>query len=117
MPESDLVDVISALIENPIMLFYEIKVNEEPSRFIYKEGDVEMVFDDHDEQKQYDEDQEMAKKLQQQMDDEEEKKYNKYSSKRKESSENEKEKDEVDLDSDKPEMIAELADDEWKCES
>jgi hypothetical protein len=107
--------VISALIENPIMLFYEIKVNEDPSKFIYAEGDVEMVFDDHDEKKQYDEDQEMAKKLQQQMDDEEEKKYKKYSSKRKESSE--KEKDEIDLDLDEPEMIAELADDEWKCDS
>jgi hypothetical protein len=117
MPEADLVNVISALIENPIMLFYEIKVNDNPSKFIYTEGDVEMVFEDEEEQKQYQDDQELAKKLQQQLDDEEEKKYKPYSTRFK--SPSKKDDDQIEVDEPK-EVVAEISkleSNEWKCKN
>ena len=119
MPEEDLVNVISALIESPIMLFYEIKVNENPSKFTYAEGDVEMVFEDEEEQKQFQDDIELAKQLQQQMDDEEDKKYKPYSSQVKSSTKKD-EKDKMEVDIPPAEIVqevVELAENEWKCKN
>jgi hypothetical protein len=71
MSHPDLLNVVSAIIENPVMLVYQQSATIEKNKYMYEEGDVEMYFEDEEAKAQYEKDRKMAEDLQKDFDDKE----------------------------------------------
>lgn len=73
MTHLDLLNVVSAIIESPVMLVYQQIKNTEKNKYVYEEGDVEMIFEDEEAKAQYEKDRKMAEDLQKDFDGKEDK--------------------------------------------